>query len=620
MSQVLNNIMQNAANDGLTAPFLERPTPSSVQYRPTPTPTVAAPNFPTPFRRQRAAGELDPGTASSMVVQSEESDPEIVPTVGIDSISISTVQQASPEELSNIKDGIFDKFVSGVFGMGQSYNPITGTIDTAPPNFGLIGAPTLFTGAIKASSMYMKNRQEAAAKNAAQGMKDNGLVQINGTIVAVVDGRLHGNLPKGSNYDEVRRAALDYINKGDPNDFAGTFARPPITASDPRTEPTTYGSLSSGDEDSGDNTGGGTSFSGGTSMDASGIGGDSTYGALAKGGRVGMQAGGTATPPAGFVQGPPSEFSDKETVADDQEMQVPEGTFVINAPAVEFAGSNDIRRMILDAYAVAREKGLDIGQVDRTIYEESVDVALSKGEVVIPPALVKIIGLDRLQKINNRGKREVSRRQKQAAQGGFIEGYAEGDMVEADDYETPSPEFVKKLSEFGMKKRQRGEIKDFIRSLSPQEAYTVLFLTETSSNSESMENMENIGYVVRNRINSDYADFKNVNNVYDALLQQTKGGAFQFSGLEPSIMYKRLSEVNKGLADLGLRKATSASSNVTDTEPDREAYSPIPFNALFYTKPNAKNQWMRSAKNLEYLMESGGHEFYGPFASPEGFQ
>ena len=105
MSQVLNNIMQNAANDGLTAPFLERPTPSSVQYRPTPTPTVAAPNFPTPFRRQRAAGELDPGTASSMVVQSEESDPEIVPTVGIDSISISTVQQASPEELSNIKDG-----------------------------------------------------------------------------------------------------------------------------------------------------------------------------------------------------------------------------------------------------------------------------------------------------------------------------------------------------------------------------------------------------------------------------------------------------------------------------------------------------------------------------------
>jgi hypothetical protein len=48
-----------------------------------------------------------------------------------------------------------------------------------------------------------------------------------------------------------------------------------------------------------------------------------------------------------------------------------------------------------------------------------VDVALSKGEVVVPPDLAKIIGYDRLEKINNRGKKEVSRRQK-AAKGGFI--------------------------------------------------------------------------------------------------------------------------------------------------------------------------------------------------------
>jgi hypothetical protein len=149
-----------------------------------------------------------------------------------------------------------------------------------------------------------------------------------------------------------------------------------------------------------------------------------------EGGRVGMQAGGAAqrpVPEAGFVAGPPENFTERETVADDQNGAVPEGTFVINAAAVEFAGSNDIRKMILDAYSTAREKGLDIGRVDRKLYEGTVDVALSKGEVVVPPDLAKIIGYDRLEKINNRGKKEVSRRQKKAG-GGFLDGkkYAEG--------------------------------------------------------------------------------------------------------------------------------------------------------------------------------------------------
>ena len=150
--------------------------------------------------------------------------------------------------------------------------------------------------------------------------------------------------------------------------------------------------------------------------------GGSRYGGFFEGGRVGMQAGGAAQrplPEAGFVAGPPENFTERETVADDQNGSVAEGTFVINAAAVEFAGSDDIRKMILDAYSTAREKGLDIGRVDRKLYEGTVDVALSKGEVVVPPELAKIIGYDRLEKINNRGKKEVSRRQK-AAKGGFI--------------------------------------------------------------------------------------------------------------------------------------------------------------------------------------------------------
>ena len=72
------------------------------------------------------------------------------------------------------------------------------------------------------------------------------------------------------------------------------------------------------------------------------------------------------------MAGPPENFTERETVADDQNGAVPEGTFVINAAAVEFAGSNDIRKMILDAYSTAREKGLDIGRVDRKLYEGTV--------------------------------------------------------------------------------------------------------------------------------------------------------------------------------------------------------------------------------------------------------
>jgi len=142
----------------------------------------------------------------------------------------------------------------------------------------------------------------------------------------------------------------------------------------------------------------------------------------AYGGRINMAAGDTpqATFEPGFVKGPPENFTERETVADDQNGKVKPDTFIINAAAVEIAGSEDIRKMLMKAYEVAVEKGLDIGRVDRKLYEGTVDVALSKGEVVVPPELAKIIGYDRLRKINNRGKKEVTSRQKKAAKGGFI--------------------------------------------------------------------------------------------------------------------------------------------------------------------------------------------------------
>jgi hypothetical protein len=147
------------------------------------------------------------------------------------------------------------------------------------------------------------------------------------------------------------------------------------------------------------------------------------YSYFKQGGRVGMQMGGTApqAAPAGFVERPPSQVSEAATVADDKPMSVPEGTFVINAAAVEFAGEGDIAKMLNDAYKKAGKKGAAAPSKDQ------VDVAVSRGEVLVPPAIAKIIGYDRLEKINNRGKKETKDRIKEngqrpvkAARGGFI--------------------------------------------------------------------------------------------------------------------------------------------------------------------------------------------------------
>lgn len=137
--------------------------------------------------------------------------------------------------------------------------------------------------------------------------------------------------------------------------------------------------------------------------------------------RYGLQEGGQPQLVGGVM---PQNIPESETVADDVPAKLKPNSFVVNGAATEeiilnpesinVAGVQDIRKMILDAYSFSRERGMQTGQVDRGLYEKSVDVALSKGELVIPPDLVKIIGKDRLTKINNRGKREVRRRAKAA--------------------------------------------------------------------------------------------------------------------------------------------------------------------------------------------------------------
>lgn len=119
-----------------------------------------------------------------------------------------------------------------------------------------------------------------------------------------------------------------------------------------------------------------------------------------------------------IVGGVPAEqLPEDTTVADDVPRDVEEGAFVINAPAAEYMGYNDLADMLLGAMKKARELGLDkSGSGDTISDEEIVNLLVSKGEVLIPPHLARIIGYDTLNKINARGEREVAKRLEEAEQ------------------------------------------------------------------------------------------------------------------------------------------------------------------------------------------------------------
>lgn len=171
-----------------------------------------------------------------------------------------------------------------------------------------------------------------------------------------------------------------------------------------------------------------------------GNGGGGSYGGYggfagsgrAMGGRIDYAPGGAvAQGGSGFVDRPPEQVSEAQSVADNRPTQLPEGAFVINAAAVEFAGSSDVKKMLLDAHKEAVRRGITVDKQGNGA--KLIDVAISSGEVVVAPHLAKIIGYDRLEKINNRGKAETQERieengqsglptQMAAATGGFILG------------------------------------------------------------------------------------------------------------------------------------------------------------------------------------------------------
>ena len=268
-------------------------------------------------------------------------------------------------------------------------------------------------------------------------------------------------------------------------------------------------------------------------------------GMTAKGGFIGKKnfalGGRGDAEPAGFIGGPPENYNDQTTIADDIPLKVQDGTFVINAPAVEYAGSIDVQKMLAEGYekAMTRDIGVDKNfKIGKIPSREELDIQISRGEVVVPPHVAKAIGYDRLEKINNRGKREVERRQKagnqekvQAGQGFAATG---GKQVSIADIKK---QFKKKYSNEDFARKQ---IAKLVRSLPPEDALALAMYSEANVLGE--EGLEGVAHVVMNRVNAAdskgnrYRNFGK--NVYDTLLAKYTGSKgkkiFEFNGLEPT--------------------------------------------------------------------------------------
>jgi hypothetical protein len=330
-------------------------------------------------------------------------------------------------KVMDIHYNVADKMAQGIAGYDQGY--INNQLISVSPGF--FGGKVL-TGNVPVG-MTVSDFTDLMEQAAAVEDEDAISGYAQGNPLAMMEAGI-----TVSDYDSPTQAAQDKIGYSSYDPVTGQ----PTGAAPKGSQVSKTGVFGSVYTDYGDDNNNDT----GTDDTSGGYGGaDNTtdYGGTRYGGKIGMQMGGnpaqqqTPTGEMGFVGGPPDQFTEKQTIADDIPKTVPEGAFVINAPAVEFAGKEDIKQMLVKAYEIVAQADIDAG-VDKSPRaakipsKEQVDIMISRGEVIVPPEIAKIIGYDRLEKINNRGKKEVARRQeesqkeekpqaKSVAGGGFID-------------------------------------------------------------------------------------------------------------------------------------------------------------------------------------------------------
>jgi hypothetical protein len=389
--------------------------------------------------------------------------------------------------------------------------------------------------------------------------------------------------------------------------------------------------------------GGSSSPSGGGSF--SDTGGFGPGGFRAKGGRIDMADGGSADPVQGngFVEGSPDNYSDSQTVADDEFRRVRPGSFVMNAPMTEKLQE-----------AGLLPKGVDNSAKKSTIKANEggmIDVALSKGEYVFEPEEAEEIGYDVLNKLNDQGKAEVDRRQA-AADGGFINGYQEGGKTLPTVLPQPSPvrqayvgedidrpeipltdNMIAQFEVYNNSKKQRKDVENLINALDDRENLALVALAETTAETDDIEAMMGVQTTVINRVKSKAVkpekyplvrrDFKNVTDVKSALKQRTPGRGsgsfmFQYDGFEPKYLSPKIDSVLKGqVPAFAITKIMASSANVLDPEA-QFGEGLFPDTVTFYTRedaPLAKD--MELNPQMRYVTTLGGHDFYSYEAAPE---
>lgn len=320
----------------------------------------------------------------------------------------------------------------------------------------------------------------------------------------------------------------------------------------------------------------------------------------------------------------------QEEIKDDKPLEAKEGDFIINAPAAEFMGKQDVEEMISVAVTSLQEKGVDVQIGNPEIStEDNVKLLVSKNEVYIPKVIAEEIGYDKLEKINNRGKKEVSRRQQEAeqtqdekpqarqvAEGGFIGMQEGGDVVTDDDdggmdiMEQMNPNTIKKIK--GLMKRgiNRGSIEALIDNLPDREALALTIFSESIVSKDSPDSMRAIGETVLNRVNDKTYSFKNQNTLKDVLKSRSNKGEgskmFSYEGLEPKYLTPRLPEM---LNNKYWQKALDAADNALETEPDMEQYK-LRDDVFTYGRVGEASDRLKSNKRNEYLTTIGEHDFY----------
>jgi hypothetical protein len=140
-----------------------------------------------------------------------------------------------------------------------------------------------------------------------------------------------------------------------------------------------------------------------------------------------VSPGGPVAPQPELIQEPTA--APPQAKQDDIPKKLQEGDFVINAAAVELAGKVDLAKIIKEATAAAKKAGIQIVQEAPIQEEGAVDAKVSNGEIIIPNAIVPFIGLEKLEKINNRGQERTAQAQEQQQpqgmppqQQGFVDG------------------------------------------------------------------------------------------------------------------------------------------------------------------------------------------------------